>query len=125
MPSFAPCLHEEAGTRIFAHAMEAAKRPNKKINSCAVDTGVVVLVIPVVQQLCVDEQRGWQISRAIVGVKSNCLAYFHSLTGCNKISFLLGRGKRWVNFTAVTGYFVKMNSLPEQPPTDYLCSSSF
>ena len=51
MPSFAPCLHEEADTRIFAPATEAAKRPKKKISSCAVDTDVVVLVIPVVQQL--------------------------------------------------------------------------
>ena len=51
MSSYAPCLHEEADTRIFARATEAAKRPNKKISSCAVDTDVVVLVIPVVQQL--------------------------------------------------------------------------
>ena len=51
MPSFAPCLHEEADTRIFARAREAAKRPSKKISSCAVDTDVVVLIIPVVQQL--------------------------------------------------------------------------
>ena len=51
MPSFAPCLHEEADSRIFARAMEAAKRPNKKISSCAVDTDEVVLVIPVVHQL--------------------------------------------------------------------------
>ena len=27
MPSFAPCLHEEADTKIFARATEAAKRP--------------------------------------------------------------------------------------------------
>ena len=51
MPSFAPCLHEEADTRIFVCATEAAKRPNKKINSCAVDTDVVVSIIHVVQQL--------------------------------------------------------------------------
>ena len=51
MPSFASCLHEEADTRIFARATEAAKRPSKKISSCAVDTDVVVLIIPVVQQL--------------------------------------------------------------------------
>ena len=51
MPSFAPCLHEEADTRIFASVTEAAKRPYKKISSYAVDTDVVVLVIPVVQQL--------------------------------------------------------------------------
>ena len=43
MPLFAPCLYEEADTRIFAGASEAAKT--------AVDTDVVVLVIPVVQQL--------------------------------------------------------------------------
>ena len=51
MSSFAPCLHEMADTRIFARATEAAKRPNKKISSCAVDTDVVFLFIPVVQQL--------------------------------------------------------------------------
>ena len=39
---FAPCLHEEADTRIFARATEASKRPNKKISSCAVDTDVVL-----------------------------------------------------------------------------------
>ena len=117
MPSFAPCLHEEADTRIYAHATEAGKRPDQKISSCTVYTAIVVLVIPVVQQLWVDKLWGWQKSPAIVGVKSNCLAFFHSLTGCNKTPFLLGRGKRWVRFLAV-----KMNSLPEKPPTDYLCT---
>ena len=47
MPSFAPCLHEEADTRIFARATEAAKRPYKKISSCAADIDVVVRVIVV------------------------------------------------------------------------------
>ena len=51
MPSFAPCLHEQADTRIFARATEVAKRPNKKISSCSVSTAIVVLVITVVQQL--------------------------------------------------------------------------
>ena len=73
MSSLMPCLHEEADTRMFAHAMEAAKRLYKKISSHTVDTDVVALVIPVVQQLGVDELRGWQKSLAIVGMKSNCL----------------------------------------------------
>ena len=51
IPSFAPCLHEEADIRIFACATEEAKRPNKRISGCAVDTDLIVLVIPVVQQL--------------------------------------------------------------------------
>ena len=69
MPSFAPCLHEEADTRTFSCPTEAAKRPNKKISSCAVDTDVEVLVIPAVQQLLMDELWGWKKSPAIVGVK--------------------------------------------------------
>ena len=47
MPSVASCKHEEADTRIFARATEAAKRPHKKISSCVVDSDVVVLGIPV------------------------------------------------------------------------------
>ena len=40
MSSLAPCLHEEADTRIFACATEVVKSSYKKINSCAVDTDV-------------------------------------------------------------------------------------
>ena len=84
MPSFAPCLHEEADTIIFARATKAAKRPNKKISSCAVHTAIVVLVINVVQQLRVDELWGWRKSAGIVGVKTNCLAFFIHSQGAIK-----------------------------------------
>ena len=57
MSSLAPCLHEEADTRMFARAL-ATKRA-EKISSRTVDTNVVVLVIPMVQQLGVDELWGW------------------------------------------------------------------
>ena len=36
---------------MFARATEADKRPNKEISSWAVNTDLVVLVIPVVKQL--------------------------------------------------------------------------
>ena len=60
MSSFAPCLHEEADTIMFAHATESAKKANKKISSRTFGTDVVVRVIHVVQQLRVDELWGWQ-----------------------------------------------------------------
>ena len=69
---------------------------------------------------------GWTVGLAKIPgyrwceIKLSC--FFHSLTGCNKTSFFLGRGKRWVSFLAETVYFVKMNTLPEKPPTDYLCT---
>ena len=74
MSSLAPCMHEEAGTIMFAHATEAAKRANKKISSRTVGTDVEVLVIHDVQQLRVDGLC-WQKSLAIVGIISNCLAF--------------------------------------------------
>ena len=40
MSSLAPCLHEEADTRMFACATDAAKSSYKKISSFAVDTDV-------------------------------------------------------------------------------------
>ena len=54
--SFAPWLHEEADTIMFAHATEAAKRADKKISSRTVGTdGVVLVILVLVQQLRVDE----------------------------------------------------------------------
>ena len=55
MSAIAPCLHEEADTRMFPHATEEVKRANKKIGSHTVGTDLVVLVILMEQQLRVDE----------------------------------------------------------------------
>ena len=55
---------------------------------------------------------------ASLGVKSNCLAFF---TSTHRVRYnILSPG--WVSFPAVTGYFVKMTSLPEKLPTEYLCT---
>ena len=105
MPSFAPSLHEEADTRIFACAMEAAK--NKWLRcwywcSSSVHTCGATVV------------SGWTEGLAKIAgyrwceIKLFCFIYL--LTGCNKTSLLLGREKRCVSFPAVTWYFVKMNS---------------
>ena len=48
----------------------------KKISSRTVGTDLVVLVIPVEQQLQVDELWGWQKSLVIIGMKSNCFAFY-------------------------------------------------
>ena len=89
MSSLAPCLHEEADTRLCAHATEAARRADKKLGrwtvghssstrSCC-STGLTqnywIWVIPVEQQLRVDELWGWQKLLVIIGMKSNCLAF--------------------------------------------------
>ena len=53
--SLAPCLHEEADTRMFVHAADAASREHKKMIVRTVDTDVVVLAVSVFEQLGIDE----------------------------------------------------------------------
>ena len=53
--TLAPCLHEEADTRMFVHAADAASGGHKNIIIRTVDTDVVVLAVYVVQQPGVDE----------------------------------------------------------------------
>ena len=102
MPSFAPCLHEEADTSMFARATEAAKRPNKKISSCA----AVVLVIPVVQQFWVDELRGLQ--------KITGYHWCESKLPCtHRVQKHILSPWLW----KTVGKLSKMNSLSEKPPT--------
>lgn len=45
--SLSPCLHEEADTRMFVHAADAANSGHNKITIRSVDTDVVVLAISV------------------------------------------------------------------------------
>ena len=66
-----------------------------------------------------DELQGRQKWPAIVGVKSNFLVLFFFIQQKHPFSLdveTLGK------LSSFTGYFVKMNSLPEKPPTYYLCT---
>ena len=57
-------------------------------------------------------------------IKLSCFV-FYSFTGWDKTSSLLGRGKRWVSFLAVNGYFVNLTlSLSEKPLTCITCMLS-
>ena len=81
MSSFAPFLNEEADTRILLMLRKQLKCLNRKMSSRTVDTDVEVLVIPVVQQLGVDELWGWQKSLAIYRwyeIKLSCFFLIHS-----------------------------------------------
>ena len=52
-------IHQTLIIEVYGKAITGLgpKRSNKKISSCAVDTDVVALLIPVVQQLRADELR--------------------------------------------------------------------
>lgn len=100
------CSHEEADTRLVLHAYHASQSGYRKILLRTVDTDVVVLAVSRVQDLSVDEI--WiafgtgkhfrylpihSIAEQLEPQRSKALPMFHSITGCDTVSFFSGRGK--------------------------------
>lgn len=100
-----PCSHEEADTRIMVHVLDACSSGHKRIMIWSNDTDVVVLAISVVESLPAKEI--WitygtgknlkylavhEMAKKLGHKKSRALPMFHSLTGCDTVSFFGGRG---------------------------------
>ena len=51
LKAVSPCPHEEADTRIFVHARDAAIEGSKALAIKANDTGIVVMAVSVLPQL--------------------------------------------------------------------------
>ena len=58
--------------------------------------------------------------QTLVSLRKSILCRYDNVTFSFLCFFWRMPGKRC--FPAVTGYFLKMNSFPEKPPTDYLCT---
>ena len=101
--------HEEADTRLLLHAHHASQCGYRKILIRTVDTDVLVLAVSRVQDLSVDEI--WMafgpgkhfrylpvhsIAVKLGPQRSRALPMFHSITGCETVSFLSRRGKTTV-----------------------------
>ena len=128
------CSHEVADTRLVLHAYHASQSGYRKIIIRTVDTDVVVLAVSRVQHLSVDEI--WiafgtgkhfrylpvhSIAEQLGPQRSKALPMFHSITGCDTVSFFSGRGKTsawdvWNVFPQITDTFSMLASVPEEIP---------
>lgn len=128
------CSHEEADTRLVLHAYHASQSGYRKILIRTVDTDVVVLAVSRLQDLNVDEI--WiafgtgkhfrylpihSIAEQLGPQRSKALPMFHSITGCDTVSFFSGRGKTsawdvWSVFPQITDTFSMLASVPEEIP---------
>lgn len=137
----APCSHEEADTRIFLHARNAAEEGSKVLMVKANDTDVLVIAISVfpalqaigLQQLWVAFGQGqnlkWipvhDVYRSIGLEKSKGLLFFHAFTGCDFVSGFRGKGKKsawqtWNVCPEVTDVFTKLSQYPPTVDDDDL-----
>ena len=119
----APCNQEEADTRLFLHAMEAAREGLSKLMVKTVDTDVVVIAISVYRRLGVEEL--WvefgagmhhrfipvhEIASTLGEDRCRALPGFHSFTGCDQVSSFAYKSKTtawhcWNAFDEVTSAF--------------------
>eukprot|EP00794_Sanderia_malayensis_P014494 gene14494-16001_t len=105
-----PCNHEEADSRMYLHLYDAIRRQNMQ-NAVikTVDTDVMVLGVAAVVRipnlkLYIAFGSGKtfryinvnEVSQFLGLQRSLALPMFHSLTGCDTVSFLAGRGKKTV-----------------------------
>ena len=95
MEAVSPCLREEADTRIFVHARDAAIEGSKALVTKANDTDIVQTLRPQLQEIGVDTL--WTAFGHGVGMKwipihellnaigpagASGIMYFHAFTGC-------------------------------------------
>ena len=131
MNTLEPCSHEEADTRLMVHALDATLCGHRRIQIRSNDTDVVVLAISVASSISVDEL--WiaygtgkhlrnipahSIAASLGREKASALPMFHSITGCDTVSFFGGRGKKtawdvWNVFPELTPVLEALAASPE------------
>ena len=105
--ALAPCFHEEADTRMFLHAKDAAEKGHRRIMLRTVDTDVVVLAVSTVVSM--ENTQLWmafstgkhlryipahEIATSFGAEKAQALPMFHAFTGCDTVSSFAGKGKK-------------------------------
>uniref|UniRef100_UPI003590007E uncharacterized protein n=1 Tax=Myxine glutinosa TaxID=7769 RepID=UPI003590007E len=136
--AMAPCSHEEADTRMFVHAMDAANRGHRRIVLRTVDTDVLVLAVSNAARL--ENTEIWvafgtgkhfryipahEIATSLGHDKARALPMFHAFAGCDTVSSFAGRGKKtafdiWKSFPEVTPVFITLTETPSSFNEEYM-----
>ena len=125
--SLFPCTQEEADTRIFLHVKNASGNGHCKVLVRSVNTDVVVIAIALYQKLeTLHEFWVWlgtgknqrfvpihSVAESLGKTKLLSLQVFHSVTGCDQISFFARRGKKnawktWTKYEELTKAIVRL-----------------
>lgn len=127
-----PCHHEEADTRIFLHAHDAAKKNHQSIMIKTVDSDIVIIALHAfftlnLDQLWVDygvgkNRRFLAIHDLAIQLGEEMCAgilFWHSFTGCDTVSAFAGHGKKtfwdtWKNNKNFSPTFATLSRSPKE-----------
>ncbi|KAK3885071.1 hypothetical protein Pcinc_010725 [Petrolisthes cinctipes] len=133
LDGLSPCHHEEADSRIFIHALHAAKQQMTSVLIKACETDVLIVAVNVFatfqdagMEMLWDEFGHGQFIKwlpiydIVVNLgpdKSSGMLFFHAFTGCDILSAFRGKGKttEWLAreaYPQVTPVFKKLSQYP-------------
>lgn len=130
-----PCNHEEADSRIFTHAVHAAKQRTKSVLIKACDTDILVIAVGVfaslrdvgLQMLWIEFGHGqstrWfpihDLAMNLGQEKCSGMLFFHAFTGCDVVSAFRGKGKTtaWQTWAVCPEVSPVFSKLSQYPPT--------
>ena len=131
----APCTHEEADTRIFLHAWNAARDGHKSLMIEANDTDTVVIALSLMSSFTAmglekmwviygkGEHTRWipihDLASSLGQEKTEGILFFHAFSGCDVVSAFNGKGKKnawqtWNVFNNVSATFTKLSQCPPE-----------
>ena len=108
LASVSPCTHEEADTRMFVHVADHTFNGFTNVALRTTDSDVVVIAISVIKHLQ-ELSELWivfgtgknfryipahEIANQLGEARAGALPAFHSITGCDTVSALYGKGKK-------------------------------
>ncbi|KAG7160046.1 hypothetical protein Hamer_G017505 [Homarus americanus] len=126
----APWTNEEADTGIQLHLEDVVKQGHNEVLIRSVDADVVVLAVTAGQRLNIGEfwvvfgvgknfryVAAHEISRALGPDRCVALLMFHAFTGCDKVSYFGGRGKRvaWETWNGYGDISAALSALAARP----------
>ena len=139
--SIAPCMHEEADSRMLLHVAQAARNGHHKIMIQTVDIDVVVVAVAVAQTLQPEDElwlafgtgknfrnlAAHEIAAGLGPEKACTPPVFHALTGWDTVSSLVGHGKKtawavWAVFPELTHALLKLSSAPNDIPQEVMAT---
>ena len=131
LEAVSPCLHEEAETRIYVHARDAAIEGSKALVIKANDTDIAVIAVSVLPQLQeIGVETLWtafghgfgikwipihELLNVIGPARASGIVYFHAVTGCDVVSAFGGKGNKsvWQRWD-VWESFSKLSQFPTE-----------
>ena len=141
LAAISPCFHEEADIFIFVYVANPASNGFKRIVIRTTDSDVLVIAVSVVQHIkdlcelwiafgCGSNLRyipAHTIARQLGNARSSALPVFHSITGCDTVSSLYGKGKKtaWTVLQQkpdVTWALKALSDAPTEVTADVICT---